>query len=296
MSQFGSSLPGGITILQLIPKGELVLSDGFDSESIESHRIVINNKLLDTAVKLATTPKFDVLIREADARELTPGLYNDLWDCLLVHGKSGKCDVRVVFRIPDGINPIHIWSAGPVLHPRALAGSKSLAEFVVEEAEVKYVLYDNPRQTILYRRRRVAMGGTFDHLHVGHKKLLSVALQCADELVIVGVTSDVMLASKRNKEKIEPLPLRLQRTSEFIASVCPSHLKCEVVVIDDPFGPTVTIEDLDGIVCSSETLKGAVAVNTERQKRGFKPLVPILVLRSNVYSLSSTFIRDKLAL
>ena len=34
----------------------------------------------------------------------------------------------------------------------------------------------------------VALGGTFDHLHAGHKILLSMAAWIADEKVIVGVT------------------------------------------------------------------------------------------------------------
>lgn len=34
----------------------------------------------------------------------------------------------------------------------------------------------------------VALGGTFDHLHAGHKILLSMAAWIADEKVIIGVT------------------------------------------------------------------------------------------------------------
>jgi hypothetical protein len=37
----------------------------------------------------------------------------------------------------------------------------------------------------------VAMGGTFDHIHAGHKILLSMAAWIADEKVIVGVTGSV---------------------------------------------------------------------------------------------------------
>lgn len=34
----------------------------------------------------------------------------------------------------------------------------------------------------------VALGGTFDHIHSGHKLLLSMAAWIADEKVVVGVT------------------------------------------------------------------------------------------------------------
>jgi len=291
------SLPTSeITVLQLIPRHELRLENHADPEAVESHRTVINAKMLDLAIKQCATKRLDVLIKENEARELTPGLYNDIWDCLLVHGKAASLEVRIVFRLQEGIQETQIVSAGIRYHPLSPARASSLESLIREEAETLYVLYDNPRQVQSYTRKRVALGGTFDRLHVGHKKLLSIALQCAEEYVVVGVTSDAMLVNKRNHEKIESLEVRLARVRDFMASACTRNVKYEVVVIDDPFGPTVTMQNLDGIVCSSETLKGALAVNSERAKRGFEPLLPILVLRSNAYVLSSTFIRDKLAL
>lgn len=285
-----------ITVLQLIPRNELHLSYEKDVEAIESHRTVINAKMLDLAVKQCTTKRLDIWVNEAEARELTPQMYNDIWDALLVHGKAGALDVRIVFRLPEGLQDEQFLTAGTKFHPNCSPKSTSLANFIQDEAETPYVLYDNPRQISQFMRKRVALGGTFDRMHIGHKKLLSIAMQCAQELVIVGVTSDTMLANKRNYEKIDPLHIRLERVREFMASACVRNVKYEVVVIEDPFGPTISIENLDGIVCSSETLKGALAVNVERAKRGFPPLLPILVLRSNAYVLSSTFIRDRLAL
>jgi cytidyltransferase-like protein len=42
----------------------------------------------------------------------------------------------------------------------------------------------------------VALGGTFDHLHAGHKILLSMAAWIADEKVIVGVTGMSLILYK----------------------------------------------------------------------------------------------------
>lgn len=42
----------------------------------------------------------------------------------------------------------------------------------------------------------VALGGTFDHLHAGHKILLSMAAWIADEKVIVGVTGTSQIFHK----------------------------------------------------------------------------------------------------
>jgi len=38
----------------------------------------------------------------------------------------------------------------------------------------------------------VALGGTFDHLHAGHKILLSMAAWIADTKIIVGVTGALL--------------------------------------------------------------------------------------------------------
>src|SRR5437899_12189705 len=51
---------------------------------------------------------------------------------------------------------------------------------------------------VKFRYRAVAVGGTFDILHIGHEKLLAKAFELG-ELVFVGVTGD-RLVSKLNKD------------------------------------------------------------------------------------------------
>lgn len=53
----------------------------------------------------------------------------------------------------------------------------------------------------------VALGGTFDHLHAGHKILLSMAAWIADEKVIVGVTGTCR-ADNDNAEALFTEPIR----------------------------------------------------------------------------------------
>lgn len=52
----------------------------------------------------------------------------------------------------------------------------------------------------------VALGGTFDHLHAGHKILLSMAAWIADEKVIVGVTG-MCRADGDNEETLFTEPM-----------------------------------------------------------------------------------------
>jgi pantetheine-phosphate adenylyltransferase len=42
----------------------------------------------------------------------------------------------------------------------------------------------------------VALGGTFDHLHAGHKILLSMAAWIAERKIIVGVTGKNTVGSE----------------------------------------------------------------------------------------------------
>ena len=51
----------------------------------------------------------------------------------------------------------------------------------------------------------VALGGTFDHLHPGHKVLLTMAGWIADRRLIVGITDEVLLSKKSNKQLLESL-------------------------------------------------------------------------------------------
>lgn len=42
----------------------------------------------------------------------------------------------------------------------------------------------------------IALGGTFDHLHNGHKLLLSQAMLCSNSRILCGVTTDALLKKK----------------------------------------------------------------------------------------------------
>ncbi|ORZ00508.1 hypothetical protein BCR43DRAFT_408388, partial [Syncephalastrum racemosum] len=153
---------------------------------------------------------------------------------------------------------------------------------------------------------RVAVGGTFDHIHGGHKILLTMTALLASESIVVGVTDDSMLTTKKYREYIAPTEKRIQAVEAYIDTVR-RGITSQVVPISDPFGPTITDPSIQALVCSRETLKGGDAVNTERAKRDFAPLdLRIIdVISSNSASvdghdmgalkISSTWIRQYLA-
>lgn len=137
------------------------------------------------------------------------------------------------------------------------------------------------------------LGGTFDHLHNGHKKLLSLAASICAHTMVIGVTCDAMLTTKSHASLIEPLATRKQRVREYVRFLKP-HLVLDIVTLDDPFGPAITITEPAAIVVSTETLAGATKINTIRSERGL-PKVQIYVCRRTESStLSSSYIRERL--
>lgn len=118
----------------------------------------------------------------------------------------------------------------------------------------------------------VAVGGTFDHLHDGHRVLLTVAGYLAKECLIVGITGAELLTKKKYAEVLESYMTRQLHVEEFLEYVFP-QLDIETHMIHDVSGPTATIEDIDALVLSRETIKGGIEVNKIRLEKGFKPLI-----------------------
>ncbi|XP_032664500.1 bifunctional coenzyme A synthase isoform X2 [Odontomachus brunneus] len=119
--------------------------------------------------------------------------------------------------------------------------------------------------------RNVVLGGTFDRLHNGHKILLSeAALRCTEKLT-VGVTNTNMISSKILWELIEPCTKRIKKVKEFLEDV-DSSITCNVVPIDDMYGPTKEDPTLEMIVVSQETKRGGDKVNELRLQRNLSKL------------------------
>lgn len=109
----------------------------------------------------------------------------------------------------------------------------------------------------------MAVGGTFDVLHLGHRKLIQRALELAgDGEVVIGLTSD---SFSRDASPFEVRRRNLERYLRDLGG------KFTIVEIDDIYGPTLT-EHFDAIVVSSETRRNAEKINAERIRRGLPPM------------------------
>lgn len=142
----------------------------------------------------------------------------------------------------------------------------------------------------------VAVGGTFDRLHAGHRLLLAATALVATEKVFIGVTSDKLLSNKRNKELLEPYDVRAKAAVNYVKSVHPAlSVTCGPLI--DPKVPPLAATDraFDAIVVSEETVPGAEEINRVRHSLGFEPLVIVVVsllpATSEGQKLSSTDLR-----
>ena len=117
--------------------------------------------------------------------------------------------------------------------------------------------------------KKVAVGGTFDKFHDGHKKLLETAFEIGNEIEI-GVTSNEFGGRKGDidscKERMANLKSFFNDKSNF--SVTP---------LNDPYGTTVFDEEFDAIVVSEETKPTAIEINEIRKNKGMLPLDIIVV-------------------
>ncbi|KAJ3299291.1 hypothetical protein HK104_009410 [Borealophlyctis nickersoniae] len=120
----------------------------------------------------------------------------------------------------------------------------------------------------------VALGGTFDHLHHGHKILLTMAAWLAKKRLLCGVVDfdAERLQKKKHFSQMEPLEARLESVRRFLNLTRRADVFYEVVPIQDDLGPTRYDADLQAIVGSVETKKGCEFVNKVRQENGLRQL------------------------
>lgn len=140
--------------------------------------------------------------------------------------------------------------------------------------------------------RKVAVGGTFDELHRGHKVLLLKAFEVG-ERVLIGLCSDQFVERLGKPHKTALYHERLKELQTFLNDLSVKD-RSEIIPLDDPFGPTITDKCIEAVIVSEETKTNANKINDLRKRNGLKPLEIIsinMVPSEDCSPISTTRIR-----
>lgn len=117
---------------------------------------------------------------------------------------------------------------------------------------------------------KVAVGGTFEYLHDGHKLLLEKAFELVDNgEVYIGLTSNEM--ARQRIHYVDDYGIREANVVAYLESLrIPEDRYC-IRELTDPYGPTL-IDDFDYIVVSPETYPVALKINELRDEADRTPI------------------------
>jgi cytidyltransferase-like protein len=141
--------------------------------------------------------------------------------------------------------------------------------------------------------RKVAVGGTFDELHRGHKVLLMKAFEVGEH-VLIGLCTDDFVKKLAKPHITASYDERLKELRKFLSDLG-VYRKAEIIPLNEPYGPSSTDGTIEGLVVSQETEPTANRINEQRIKSGLaklKILTVNMVPSDNCKPISTTRIRQ----
>ncbi len=136
---------------------------------------------------------------------------------------------------------------------------------------------------------KVALGGTFEPLHEGHKKLIEVAVKLGGRDITIGITSDKMARSRIRS--VLPFSIRAENVRRYVLKTY--GFEPEIVKITNPYGKTLEV-DFEYLVVSPETFEMALQINRKRGELGRRKITIVKVdwvLAEDGKPISSTRIK-----
>ena len=144
------------------------------------------------------------------------------------------------------------------------------------------------------RFKTVAVGGTFDEFHRGHRALLTKAFEVGNR-VLIGLCTDAFAAKLMKPHIVATYEERLEDLKKILNNLSVLD-RADIVPLNDPYGPTLASGCVDAIVVSRETEPRAYEINEKREAKGLKPLSIVvieMVPAENHVSISTTRIRRR---
>ena len=122
--------------------------------------------------------------------------------------------------------------------------------------------------------KKIALGGTFNRLHSGHRYFLSLVKYYGKQ-AIIGLCSDQMIKTrKKNFRKILPFKERKKALENYFKR---TGLKSKIVEINDIYGPAIKDKEIEAILLTEETFSNGIKINKIRKKNKLKELHYIIL-------------------
>jgi pantetheine-phosphate adenylyltransferase len=139
--------------------------------------------------------------------------------------------------------------------------------------------------------RLVALGGTFDIIHLGHLEMLRKSFELGQS-VIIGVTSDNFAKTRLNKKIRHFYDLRVKNVIENDLGINANNYR--ISKLDDDYGPLTKSDEVDCLIVSHESEERGKRINDIRATLGLPPITIVtikMVLAEDGLPISSSRIR-----
>lgn len=150
-----------------------------------------------------------------------------------------------------------------------------------------------------YKYKHANLGGSFDHLHKGHKAFLDAALKDSEN-VTIGLATDKLFGKKEFPNALLEYEVRKTELENYLKEKDYSP-RSTIIAIDDIYGNTLTEENIDpdsigidALFVTEDVFKNAQKLNEERLKNGLNELELVMVpevMAEDGLPISSTRIR-----
>ena len=138
------------------------------------------------------------------------------------------------------------------------------------------------------RFNKVAVGGTFDKLHKGHKTLLLKAFETS-KYVLIGISTDQFIKTLRKPHETAPFKERLTDLKGFLRKYR-YEKRSKIIPLNDLYGITLSNQDIEALIVSKETETVAHKINNKRDELKLPKIEVIVVemIKAEINGLIST--------
>ena len=271
------------TILETTPHKKLITVGDITSKLFDADIKIFDGRILRNIPVPTPTPTLT-------AKNPQAAIDKDIWNTLkqaLVSPKKEK--IRI-----DGEEDLLVL---PLI---LLSEPDTIIAYGLPHEGISYLSPDKKTKTkaesILNQMRtqkfkKVVVGGTFDHLHDGHKHLLKMSKYYA-KTTLIGITSEDMTKQKPHPERIQPYEKRKQNIEDYAKKI---NLNYDITEINTIYGPAIdNTLDIDAIILTEETLKNGILINKKRKENNLKELEYIIlpyILGADKTKIDSTHLR-----